>query len=275
MKKIFIILSIFLILVAWKGNIINTSSVEDSPSTNSIIEKEKGEVNETSHIEKSIEKPIQNNNSASSSLSQRINDYIENNLDSEYFDAELCKIYRQVLLSEMPFSFKFIVAESENEYYLNDISYDEYKFIPNHFSFIDMNNDKVPEIVIEGSIDKSAGFVLVLREYDGRVIGHEFSHRQMSDIKRDGTYHASGGAAYNGYYQLSFNEDSYSQHNIVRMDAEEDSNGELKTIYFISEKQVEEKAFWELWEVQKNKEKPIWVDFELKKEDESKIKIMN
>jgi hypothetical protein len=237
MKKIHIIISIFLFWIACKDNIVKPDS---------------------------IEKPIANT-IQSSSLSKSINEYIKNELDSDYIlDDELYKMYRQVLLSEKTFSFNFVVAESENEYYINNISYDGYEFIPHHFSFIDMNNDTVPEIVIEGTIGMSAGFVLVLREYDGRIIGHEFSHRQMSDIKKDGTYHASGGASYNGYYQLSFNDDSYLQHNIVRMDTEEDSNGEYKQIYFIFEKQVEEKDFWKLWEVQKNKEEPRWINFELR-----------
>lgn len=260
MKKIFITLASLIILAGCTKNDSNLTSsdvnliVKDSIDETRLIESEETIINTTAN----------NNEDTENDLGTRIDEYIENQLDGEYdCNENLLKLYKQVLLSEIPFSFHFVVADSIDEYYINNISYDEYKFIPHHFSFIDMNNDKVPEIVIEGAIGQSAGFVLVLREYNGMMIGHEFSHRQMNDIKKDGTYLASGGAAYNGYYQISFNDDSYTQLNILRMDTDEDSKGNHKPIFFIGQEQVAEKVFWEHWEVQQNKDDAFWVEFEL------------
>jgi len=54
---------------------------------------------------------------------------------------------------------------------------------PIRFSLVDMDQDLTPELIIEGSIDV-AGFVLVIRQVDGEMIAHEFSHRQMYDLKK-------------------------------------------------------------------------------------------
>ncbi|WDV48063.1 hypothetical protein PV797_10285 [Clostridiaceae bacterium M8S5] len=264
MKKTYIILGVLVILIAYKANIIKFISIEDSTLRDSEDGVKVNEINE-----KSIEVHNENNTvQFNDSLSKRLNYYIENQLDSKYtFDAELYRLYSQVLLSEKTFSLDLeIEEESKKEYYLNNIFCYEIKLMPKHFSFIDMDNDNVPEVVIEG--DEIGGFVFVLRKYDGRIIGHKFSFRQMNNIKKDGSYCASGGAAYNGYYQLSFKDDSYLQYAIVRMDTEEDSKGELMAIYLIDEKKVEKEAFWEFWKVQENKEEPIWVEFELNKKDE-------
>lgn len=211
-------------------------------------------------LQNKIDKSIVNDESQlKCNLSNNIEDSIDNQLGLSEINSSLYKSYKEVLLSKKTFSFSFVVAEGEQEYYINDISYEEYRFIPEHFSFVDMNKDEVPEIVIEGTLGM-AGFVLVLRQYDGRMIGHEFSHRQMSDIKNDGTYLASGGAAYNGYYYLSFNEDSYIQNNVVRMDTEE-ADGNYTQIYFRDEVRIEEEEFKTLWQLQQNKDKPEWIDF--------------
>ncbi len=213
-------------------------------------------------IEFGLDTTDNNDEDTKDDLDTRIDEYIENQLDTEYdLNESLLKLYKQVILSEIPFSFKFVVADSIDEYFVNDISSDDYKFIPHHFSFLDMNNDKVPEIVIEGALGQSAGFVLVLREFNGKIIGHEFSDRQMNDIKIDGTYLASGGAGHYGYYQLSFNDDSYTQLDLIRRDTDEDYEGTYKPIFFIEQEQVEEEVFWELWEVQENKDEAFWVEF--------------
>lgn len=231
MKKAYLRLSIIVIMIVLSGNITNISSLEKSIQPYCDLSRD------------------------------GINDSLEKRLDVENIDDDLYKLYKEVLVSQKPFTFELVVAEGEKEYYLNDISYEEYKYLPQHFSLIDMNKDTIPEIVIEGTVGMSAGFVLVLREYDGKIIGHDFSHRQMSDIKIDGTYHSSGGAAYNGYYYLSFERDSYIENNIVKMDLEEDSNGEYKQIYLIDDRKVSEDKFNEAWGFEEKKKAPEWIDF--------------
>ncbi|MBI9015002.1 MAG: hypothetical protein JEZ08_22415 [Clostridiales bacterium] len=216
-------------------------------------------------IDNFVIKPVVNVNvEYEKSLSERIDEYFLSVVEPEWvFSDELRNQYKQLLLSEIPFTWKDEYDILTGEYVINDISFDDVKLTMNNFCLLDMNNDKVPELVIQGEVSKLSGFVFILREFNGHIIGHEFSHRQMSDIKSNGSYHASGGAAHNGYYQLSFKEDSYDQIEIVRMCDEKDTEGNYKPIFFIGLDQVEEEAFWEFWKTQSNFEEATWVEFGL------------
>lgn len=189
---------------------------------------------------------------------------------TEYFDSIYVKDgndiirnrYKNILLSQTPFSFFYVVSDGEKSYYLNNITYDGYWMKPLRFSLVDMNDDLIPELVVESSLG-TAGFVLVIREFENEMIAHEFSHRQMYDLKKDGTFGASGGAAYSGYFKLEFDNSSYYINRIAETDTEEDLDGNLIPIFYIGETLTDEDEFWEFWESLRNKEEAEWIYFEL------------
>ncbi len=203
----------------------------------------------------------------STELSRRINEYF----DSLYLNAGddiILDKYKKILLSQVSFAFQFVVADGEKSYFLNSIAYDGYWMKPIRFSLIDMNHDLIPELIVEGSLG-AADFVLVIREVEEKMIAHEFSHRQMYDLKKDGSFGASGGAAHIGYFKLEFDNSKYNIHRIAETDTGEDTDGNLIPIFYIGETLVDENEFWEFWESLRNKEEAEWIYFELNNDMEN------
>lgn len=198
-------------------------------------------------------------------LSKRINEFFESYLvHIESSKQQILQKYKDVLISQISFVFKYVVAEGEKSYFLDDIAYDGYWMKPIRFSLVDMDGDLTPELIVECSLG-AAGFVLVIREFEDEMIAHEFSHRQMYDLKKDGTFGASGGAAYSGYFELEFDNSTYYINRI----AETDTDGNLIPIFYIGETLTEEDEFWEFWESLRNKEEAEWFYFDLNDDMES------
>lgn len=194
-------------------------------------------------------------------LSDRIDIYFKSYVFTE-INHELLTKYKEVLLNEIAIIFEYVVTEGRQSYTLENISYDGFWMKPIRFSLVDMNQDLIPELIVEGSLG-SAGFVLVIREVDNEMIAHEFSHRQMYDLKKDGSFGATGGAAYSGYFTLEFDDMTYHIKRIAETDTEEDKDGNLKSIFYIGETLTDEDEFWIFWENLQNKESADWIDFEI------------
>lgn len=122
----------------------------------------------------------------------------------------------------------------------------------NKFAILDMDGDKIPEVVIE--IDSSCdGFYEVLHYDNGKVYGYYFVYRAMEALKDDGTYICSGGAANNNINNLSFSSDSLSLVTLAYSD--------MTDKYFIMNEPVTNTEFELYCDKQNAKTDATWYDF--------------
>lgn len=185
---------------------------------------------------------------------------------TDYFDSISMKDennilynkYKDILLNKTPITFNNITGNDKNSYYLNDITIDGFWMKPGGFSLIDMNDDLVPELIIR----RSFGILivtLVIREFEDKMIVNEFYNRQMYNLKKDGTFGATGGAFNSGYYKLEFDNSSYHINTIAKTDIKEDLDGNFIPIYYIGNTLTEEKEFWKFYNKLENKEDVDWI----------------
>lgn len=201
-------------------------------------------------------------------LNKAIDEYVK--LSSEKLIEEnsaLIEMYKDVLLSKSPIKYDYVVAEGNQSYYVNRIIHDGYWMKLIRFSFVDMDGDSSPELVIEGSLG-SAGFVQIIESVEGEMIAYEYSHRQMSNIKKDVSFHASSGSGHHGYYKLASNSINYDRYRVVVMEDETASDGSYKHYFYIGDDVVEEDAFWEYWEKVDQSDEVDWVYFEVTSSEE-------
>lgn len=71
------------------------------------------------------------------------------------------------------------------------------------YTFVDMDGDGVQEAVVDFRFGENEQVMcMVLRYYCGSLYGTEFYHRQLSQIKEDGTFAYSGGGDNDGWAKL-------------------------------------------------------------------------
>lgn len=168
--------------------------------------------------------------------------------------------YKAVLLNQA----EFISADNEKSLYLND-------FLTNHeiymtdfevtnFAVLDMDGDQVPEVILELSVGGEPQFFEVLHEMNGKVYGYLIVYRGLTELKADGTFLFSSGAADYGVGKLTFVSTAYAT---VKLGYSESSQGETEmTIsYFINNETVTKEAFDSFVNEQVGKEDAVWYEF--------------
>lgn len=80
------------------------------------------------------------------------------------------------------------------------------RFVPKQYTFVDLNADGIEELVI---FDIHQNNYLVLRYNGERVYGYVLGSRSLINLKTDGTFMTSSGAAINSISRISFVGTSY------------------------------------------------------------------
>lgn len=128
------------------------------------------------------------------------------------------------------------------------------------YGLADLDADGTAELILAIRIqdDYDYGY-LVLR--DGHeILGYEFPYRGLMDIKRDGTFHISGGAADNGTARLLFTEDGWEYVMIGAVERQDSG------VSFLWEGQlVSEDVYLKNLEEQNRKENMEWLPYHLDK----------
>lgn len=111
-----------------------------------------------------------------------------------------------ILNNKIPFTDK-----SGKSVYLKNYRSEKYPDLqikPDKYTIIDLDNDGANELVLYLSPD--FGLYLVFHEYNGGIYSFEFVERAMIDLKQNGSFIQSSGAAINSYVTLMFNKDKYT-----------------------------------------------------------------
>ena len=80
------------------------------------------------------------------------------------------------------------------------------------YAFVDMDNDGIQEAVVDFRFGKNSQVMCMVLKWDSSseiVSGTEFYHRQMSQIKEDGSFAYSGGVDNDGWAKLRWENDTW------------------------------------------------------------------
>ncbi|MDR0906521.1 MAG: hypothetical protein LBN00_10190 [Oscillospiraceae bacterium] len=149
-----------------------------------------------------------------------------------------------------------------NKISLSDLYYDaDEPWEIGQFAVVDLDGNGAFEVVVEEIL---GGERLVLYCYEGNVYGAFFAFRAMMNLKTDGTFAYSGGAAYNGIGQLyALSEGSAESKVLAESDtlSEEDENGALLPIYYVDGREATQDEFSAVWDDFTAKEDAPWYEF--------------
>ena len=68
-----------------------------------------------------------------------------------------------------------------------------------HFTVLDIDGDKIPEVVLELSIGNNPQDFEVLHYMNGAVYGYNIAYRGLMELKTDETFRYSNGASDTGW----------------------------------------------------------------------------
>ena len=103
---------------------------------------------------------------------------------------------------------EFFSTDNKKNVYLNDFLTNKEiygtVFKVTHFTVLDMDGDKIPEVVLELTVGNYVEFYEVLHYMNDKVNGYIQVLRGFENLKTDGTVRYSNSAFNNGYRKLSF-----------------------------------------------------------------------
>lgn len=144
--------------------------------------------------------------------------------------------------------------DSEAEIYLNDYTA-EHGVSASEYTVIDLNGDGEPETVVGLTIGSDAYGFLILHADKGTAYAYELPYRAFTDLKEDGTFSFSSGAADSGIGRLDFADGWYS----VEKLAYSESGDDIQDVsYYIGGAEATEDEFYALLAEQNKKPGAEW-----------------
>ena len=114
------------------------------------------------------------------------------------------------------------------------------------FAMLDLDSDGQNEIVLWIQINGISDYGFeILRYQNGAVYGYTLPYRELMNLKTDGTFLFSGGAADYGIGKVKFSENGYTVNQQSYSESQYDSNNELNVQYFVNGESCSEEAFQE------------------------------
>ena len=134
------------------------------------------------------------------------------------------------------------------------------------YTVTDLNGDGEPEAVIGLTMGEYDYYGFIILHADkGTAYAYELPYRAFTNLKEDGTFSFSSGAADNGVGKLEFTDDGYS----VEKLAYSESDGDIENVsYHIGGTVVTEDEFYSFLEEQNKKPDAAWHEFGRETESE-------
>lgn len=90
---------------------------------------------------------------------------------------------------------------------------------------LDMNGDGIKEVILNIAVNSNVDHaVWVLHYQNGEVQGQLYYHRQLGNIKTDGTFHWSGSSSNHGAARLVFDEDEWRKEEVTDVGFDDKEN---------------------------------------------------
>lgn len=173
-------------------------------------------------------------------------------------DKEPLDALKAVLLNEAPFFYPYSYGVSgkgtiyeEDRGYLEDVL-EKHQILVTRFAIIDMDGDGISEIILEWG--NCIGSVL-LRYWNGKVLGKEFGYRAMGDIREDGSFWQSNSGFETYISKLFFIGDSTVDDTIVEMDTR------FEPLYYVHDVPVSEVEMQKVYNLHEEIPEIEWYEF--------------
>jgi hypothetical protein len=156
----------------------------------------------------------------------------------------------------------FISASDNRNMYLNQLpgSFAGARMEIAQFAVIDLDHDSMPEVVLWENVNGNVYGVEVLHYQDGAVYGYEFGHRQLGQLKMDGTFSFSSSASDSGIGALIFSDSTYVIDEITYSQSSNTSNN-LNVQYFVNKMPATKSEFSSMVNSQGKKQDAAWLLF--------------
>lgn len=159
---------------------------------------------------------------------------------------------------------EFFSTDNKKNLYLNDFLTNKEiygtVFKVTHFTVLDMDGDKVPEVVLELSVGDEPEFYEVLHYSNGVVYGYLIVYRGLEDLKADGTFRFSSGAADTGWGKLKFDSNTFKT-DMLGYSKSSQGDANLTISYYINDKPVTKESFDASINEQSGKKDAVWYEF--------------
>ena len=130
------------------------------------------------------------------------------------------------------------------------------------FTIVDIDGDGEDEAVLWLQINNISDYGFEILHYqNGEIYGYTLQYRAFMNLKTDGTFLFSGGAADSGIGKMTFSETGYSVNTQAYSQSGYDTNNELNVQYFINDESCSEDEFNDVLNVQEQKADVEWYDF--------------
>lgn len=130
------------------------------------------------------------------------------------------------------------------------------------FASADLDGDGAPEAVLWLQVNENDAYGFeILRQQSGQIYGYTLPYRSFMDLKLDGSFSFSSGAADSGFGTLSFSDKAYTVNEITYSQSAYDANNELTVSYFVNGQAASEAEYLAAVEKQNGKENVSWYDF--------------
>lgn len=161
--------------------------------------------------------------------------------------------YQSVLQGESEFYHATSGAYLDMAHLKHTLTTDDLPLTVKQYGAVDLDDDRIEEVILQLSLAENdqAGFV-ILHYQDGAVYGYTLESRAISELKADGTFMFSGGAADWGFGTISFTSDGYEVDKVTYCDS---------GAFFVDREMAGEKQFLEAVEHQNAKESVTWYDY--------------
>lgn len=129
------------------------------------------------------------------------------------------------------------------------------------FAVMDLDNDGQNEIILWIQINSISDYGFeILRYQEGAVYGYTLQYREFMDLKTDGTFIFSDGAADSGIGKLSFSGNEYAIDKLYYSESQYNSNNELEVQYIANGTPYSEEEFNNDMSHQGEKSNVKWYD---------------
>lgn len=160
---------------------------------------------------------------------------------------------------------KFISTDEKNNVYLNDLLTNgkvfDAIFKIKRFTVLDLDDDKIPEVVLELATGEYPQFYEILHYMAGTVYGYIKGNRQFNSLKVDGTFGWAGSAAYNGFGKLRFKPEASEIDDLGYRDSIFDGKSTYTDKLIINNKPVTEESYDSFRKQQDEKQDVVWNEF--------------
>ena len=185
-------------------------------------------------------------------------------LSSDNNKNSAMEAYKTVLQNKA----EFFSTDNKKNLYLNDFLNNEEIYGTvlkvTHFTVLDLDGDKIPEVVLELTVGNYVEFYEVLDYKNDKVNGYIQVLRGFENLKADGTVHYSNSAFDNGYRKLSFETNACEDYTLGY------HNTDSNNAYFIDNKPATEESYNAFTKEQDGKKDAVWYEFS-KENIETKI----